>query len=234
MCISISLSAVLLFFLPMNQLFDLSKIAFADIIDLEKPWLSLANIESYLKDNQKNFINRGYFLQNEALIHKNAQIDKSANIEGLALIGAGSEIRDNALIRKGVIIGNNCKIGHATEIKHSIIMDNTSAGHFNYIGDSIVGSHVNFGAGAILANLKSGSKNKTISIDFFGEKVSTNLEKLGSIIADNVKIGSNAVLNPGTVIGQNSIIYPLTNIRGFIPENKIVKNNLKTEISEKE
>jgi NDP-sugar pyrophosphorylase family protein len=216
------------------ELFDLTNFEFTNLIDPKKPWESLDKIESYINDKRDNLLVNGYKLVGEAFIHETAIIDASAKIEGSAIIGPESEVRDNALLRKGVIIGKNCKIGHATEIKHSIILDHTSAGHFNYIGDSVVGNHVNFGAGAIVANLKSGSKNETIALDYFGEKTETGLKKLGGLIGDNVKIGSNSVLNPGSVIGKNTVTYPLTSIRGFIDENKIVKNNSSIEISDKQ
>lgn len=215
-------------------LFNTSKFLFSEVINKNQPWTSLEKIESYINKRKNDLLKKGYQLHAQALIHESVKIDHSAKIEGLALIGPNTEIRDGALLRKGVIIGENCKIGHATEVKHSILLNHVSAGHFNYIGDSIVGNNVNFGAGSILANLKSGARIAEIKIEFQGKKIDTKLSKLGSMIGDNVKIGSNSVLNPGTIVGKNSVIYPLSLIRGTIPSNKIVKSSINLEIVDRE
>jgi len=128
------------------------------------------------------------------------------------------------LIRNGAVIGDNVVIGHTTEIKHSIILNGARIPHFNYVGDSIIGNNVNLGAGVILANFKSGSKNLEISLEENGKRISSGLKKLGCFIGDGVKIGSNTVCDPGSIVGKNSVIYPLSLIRGEIPSNKIVKN----------
>lgn len=150
-------------------------------------------------------------------LSKTAIIAKDANIYGPTIIGAGTEIRHNAFIRGKVIIGENCVIGNSCEIKNSIILNNVQIPHFNYVGDSILGNNSHLGAGVILSNLKS-SKH-TVYID---HEISTNLRKVGAFIGDNVEIGCNSVLNPGTVIGKNTVIRPLSCITGVIPEDSIV------------
>lgn len=150
-----------------------------------------------------------------------AKIDKSATLYGPLIIDSGTEVRPGAYIRGNVIIGKNCVIGNSTEIKNSIIMDNVQLPHYNYVGDSILGNHSHIGAGGIVSNLKSTKTEVLIE-----GVLHTGLRKVGAFIGDNVEIGCNAVLNPGTIIGKDSIIYPLTCVRGVIPENSIVKTEL--------
>lgn len=198
----------------------------------EAPWNLVRNINSFIKENGSNI--QGFKkIKNGVYAGENVQISKNAEIVGPTLIGAGTKIGAGALLREGVIIGENCNIGHSSEVKHSVIGNNTNASHFNYIGDSIVGSGVNLGAGVILANFKSGAANKEIAVEVDGKKIGTGLEKFGSLIGDNVNIGSNSVTDPGVIIGKNAIIYPLTLIRGTIASNKIVKYKPNLEIVDK-
>lgn len=223
-------SAHLLSFFCMQNLFDLSEISFADLIDQEKPWLALEKIENYIQSKRAELIKTGFKEVGEALVHPSVVIDKSAKIIGPALIDAGTKIRDNTLLRDGVIIGKNCEIGHASEIKHSIILNDSNAAHFNYVGDSLVGTNVNLAGGVILANFKNASKNQEIRITFGGEKIDTGFRKLGALIGDGVKLGVNSVTDPGTVVGKNTYAYPLSYLRGEIPSNKLIKNRPNLEI----
>ena len=218
----------------MESLFDTTDFAFADILDKERPWEAVGKIETYIEKKKKELIDQGFLERGGALISKEAKVDPQAKFDGLAIVDAGTEIRDNVLIRGGVIIGKNCTIGHATEVKHSIIMNDSNASHFNYVGDSIIGNHVNLGAGTVLANDKTGSKNPEVTLTVDSQIIHTGYKKFGALIGDKVKIGSNAVTDPGTVIGQNSLIYPLSLIRGTIGPNKIVKNRSSLEIVIKE
>ena len=156
-------------------------------------------------------------------ISKSAKIDKDARIEGACIIGRDTVLRKGAYLRGNCIIGNRCVVGNSSEIKNSILFNECQAPHFNYIGDSILGRGAHLGAGAKISNLKS--DKSLISINVSGDKIKTNLKKLGAVVGDGVEIGCNAVLNPGTVIGKESVIYPLSSVRGYVSERCIYKNN---------
>ncbi len=217
-----------------ENLFDLADFEFADLINQEKPWESLAKIDGYIESKSAQLREKGFQEKDGVFLSPEAKVDPSAKFTGKAIVGPGTEIRDNALIRGGVVIGKNCTIGHATEVKHSIILDQTNAAHFNYVGDSILGGQVNLGAGTILANDKTGSKNPEVTFTVNSQIIHTGLRKFGALLGDKVKVGSNVVTDPGTIIGQNTIIYPLSLIRGTIGPNKIVKNRSSIEIAIKE
>ena len=163
-------------------------------------------------------------------IDKGTVLEPTAIIKGPAIIGKNNDIRQGSYLRGNIIIGNNCVIGHCTEIKNSILMNHVEAGHFNYIGDSILGSYVNMGAGSRLANVQFRGLQEKISnaindIEIFLENklISTGLSKLGSIIGDNVEIGCNAVLSPGTLIGKDNWIYPNCTVsKGFHPPGHFI------------
>jgi NDP-sugar pyrophosphorylase family protein len=164
-------------------------------------------------------------------IGKYTIIEPGVIIKSQAIIGEHSEIRQGAYLRGGVIVGNYCVVGHTTEVKNSVFLDGAEAGHFAYIGDSILGNHVNLGAGTKLANLQfrtakeknTGSINP-IKIIIGEEKYETNLTKLGAILGDYVETGCNSVTSPGTLIGRNSWIYPNTTVRkGFYRQNSIIR-----------
>ena len=139
-----------------------------------------------------------------------------------AIIGRGTVLRTGAFIRGPVIIGEGCVIGNSTEVKHSILLDNVQIPHYNYVGDSVLGNHAHLGAGAICSNLKSDKSNVVIHAE---TDIDTRQKKLGAIIADNVEIGCGCVLNPGTIIGKRTVIYPLTSVRGVYPADTIVKSS---------
>lgn len=155
-------------------------------------------------------------------VSRESEIFDSAYIEGPTIIQKGSQIRHCAFIRGGVIVGENCVVGNSTEIKNAVLFNGVQVPHFNYIGDSILGHKAHMGAGAITSNVKS--DKSLISVNFNQQKIETNLKKFGAIIGDFAEIGCNAVINPGTVLGKNTTIYPTTMVRGFVPENTIVKN----------
>lgn len=155
-------------------------------------------------------------------IHKTVLLDKTATIIGPCIIDKNAVVKVNAYIRENVIIGKNCVIGNSTELKNSILFDECKAPHFNYIGDSILGYKVHFGAGAITSNVKSDYSNISVKLNDIFYKTEKN--KLGALIGDCCEIGSNCVIAPGAVIGKNTTIYPLVFARGEIKENKIVKS----------
>ena len=149
-------------------------------------------------------------------------IEPHVYIKGPALIGDGTLIRHGAYIREYVIIGRDCIIGHSTEVKHSILMDGAKASHWNYVGDSIIGLHVNLGAGVKLSNQKITDTEITVR-DTEGKPYATGLQKLGAIIGDETQIGCNAVLNPGTLLGKGCLVYPLVSVRGTYPHRQVIK-----------
>ena len=156
-------------------------------------------------------------------IGENVIIDKLSTIIGPCIIDDNTEIRPGAYLRGNVIIGKNCVIGNSTEIKNSIIFDYAQIPHYNYVGDSILGYHSHLGAGVILSNLKNDKSD--IVINNGNEKIETNLRKMGAIVGDNTDIGCNSVVFPGSIIGKNTSIYPLTRVRGVIGSNLIVKDD---------
>jgi len=151
----------------------------------------------------------------------NVKIHKSAVILPPTIIGSNTEIRPNAYLRGNVIIGENCVIGNSTELKECILLNNVQVPHYNYVGNSVLGNFSHMGAGSICSNLKSDGKNVVIHGD---KDYETGLRKVGAILGDFADVGCNCVLNPGTIIGKNSSIYPLTSLRGVIQENSIVKS----------
>ncbi|MFS1518889.1 hypothetical protein V1503_20865 [Bacillus sp. SCS-151] len=164
-------------------------------------------------------------------VGKDSFIERGAYVKGPAIIGENVKIYHGAYIRDNVIIGDNCIIGSCSEIKHSIILNGSSAPHYNFVGNSILGQNVNLGGGVHLSNFKNvpfGGKIKVKTID--NKTISTNLNYLGSIVGDNSKIGVNCVLNPGSVIGKNVLTYPNLTIRGYIENNSLVKNINQIEI----
>jgi len=154
-------------------------------------------------------------------IAKSAKVFESAYIHGPAIIGKDAEVRHCAFIRGSAIIGKNCVIGNSTEVKNSIIFDEVQIPHYNYVGDSILGFRSHLGAGAITSNVKNDKSN--VEVNFALGKMDTKLRKFGAIVGDFSQIGCNSVLNPGTIIGRNCSIYPLSNVRGLVNENSIYK-----------
>lgn len=155
-------------------------------------------------------------------IHKSVKIAAGATLIGPLIVCADSEIRPGAFIRGNVFVGENCVVGNSTEIKNSILVGHVEVPHYNYVGDSILAPYSHMGAGSITSNIKADRKN--IRIHYAGEEIETGLRKIGAILGDHVEIGCNAVMNPGTIIGKNSRIYPLSMVRGYIPANHIYKS----------
>ena len=163
----------------------------------------------------------GYTLISEGvLVGENVKIYPTATIEGPTVIGSGTEVRPGAFIRGGVITGENCVIGNSSELKNCILLNKVQIPHYNYIGDSILGNRAHTGAGTICSNLKSDGKNVVIHGDIEYE---TGLRKIGGILADGADVGCGSVVNPGTVIGKRTSVYPLTSLRGVYPADSIVK-----------
>ncbi len=192
------------------------------------PWELLPKINAYILTLLENPPDELTLLDNGILVGRDVEISKSATIIAPAIIGSGTKIRTGAYLRGNVITGRNCVIGNSSEVKNSILLENASLPHYNYAGDSIIGNYAHMGAGSILSNLKLGGKCVIIHADADYE---TNLRKVGAFLGDYADIGCSSVLNPGTIIGKGSCVYPLTSVRGVIPENSIAKsaNNIVTK-----
>jgi len=197
-------------------------------------WDTLKKIKEYVKDNVKPELNNvcdgTAWIGDDVFIGKGTRIDDGVLIKGPAIIGENCEIRHGAYIRENAIIGDNCVIGNSCEIKHSLLFNGCQVPHFNYVGDSILGHKAHLGAGVVLSNLKVVSGNVILKHD--GQAIDTGLRKFGAIIGDHVDIGCNSVLNPGSVIGRNTTMYPCTNWRGIVDADRIVKNKASIEIVE--
>ena len=186
------------------------------------PYEALPHIKEYIIELGKT-LNEDYELKGENIwIHKTANLADNVVIHGPCIIDENAEIRPSAFIRGSAIIGKNCVFGNSCEIKNAIIFNDSQLPHFNYVGDSILGYHTHMAAGSITSNLKIDGKN--IIIKNGNEKIETNMRKIGAILGDYAEVGCNSVLNPGTIIGVNTIVYPLTSVRGVIPSNSIVKD----------
>lgn len=202
---------------------DLSKTIASEIFSgLSYPWEALPKVKDFIL-NLGPKLPKDEFeeIKENVWVSKEAVIANSAFIAGPTIICKGTEIRHCAFIRGSVIIGENCVVGNSTELKNAILFNNVQVPHFNYIGDSILGFKAHFGAGSIVSNVKSDKSNVSVLIN--GNKTDTGLRKFGAIVADYVEIGCNAVLNPGTIIGRNSNVYPTSMVRGIIGENMIFK-----------
>ncbi len=207
-----------------KELLDLNHtLAKSFLENLENIWEILAKLSDVILEIQKNLSKDEYEeISPQVFVHKSVKIMKPVFIGAPTIIGKNSELRQSALIRGCALIGENCVIGNSSEIKNAIIFDNVELPHFNYVGDSILGYRVHFGAGAVASNLKSDKSEVTIK--FKENEIKTGLKKFGTIVGDYSEIGCNSVLNPGTIIGKNTSIYPLSSVRGVIESNTIYKN----------
>lgn len=207
-----------------KDLFDLSHtLAGEYLAKHEYPWQSLSGIKGLIISLGKSLDMNEYLIHGENIfIHKTAVVSPTAYIGSPCIIGKNTEIRHCAFIRGSALIGENCVVGNSTEIKNVILFDGVQVPHYNYVGDSILGYKSHLGAGAITSNVKS---DKTlVAVKNNSVKIETGLKKFGAIIGDGVEIGCSSILNPGTVIGRNTNIYPLSCVRGVIPENSIYKS----------
>ena len=187
----------------------------------EYPWEMLPKIKELLLVLIEKGLPDFSELKPGVLVGKDIKIADSATIEAPAIIGHGTEIRPGAYIRGSVITGSNCVMGNSSEFKNCILLDNVQVPHYNYVGDSVLGNKAHMGAGAVCSNLKSDGKAVVIRGE---EELETGLRKVGGILADGADVGCGCVINPGTVIGKNTSVYPLTALRGVYPENSIVKS----------
>ena len=189
---------------------------------LDHPWEVLPLIKGFILEIIPTLGSEFRELSENVFVHESVKIADTASISGPTIIGKGSELRPGAFIRGSVIIGENCVIGNSTEVKNAIIFNNSQCPHYNYVGDSVLGEFAHTGAGVILSNFKSDGSN--VKVRDGEEVIETGLRKFGSILGNHADIGCNSVLFPGTVIGENTNVYPLTRVRGVVGSNKIVKD----------
>ena len=187
------------------------------------PFEVLCKIGDFIKKLGKELDKNIYEQKGEQIwIAKSAKVASSASITGPCIIGENSEVRHCAFIRGNAFVGNDCVVGNSTELKNVVLIGKVQVPHYNYVGDSVLGYGSHMGAGSITSNVKS---DKTlVSVKVGDERIPTSLKKFGAILGDFVEIGCGSILNPGTIIGKNTNVYPLSSVRGFVPENSIYKN----------
>lgn len=194
------------------------------------PWETLPHIKDYILEIGNTLPKEEYDKVGEDVwIHKTAKVYESAYIHGPAIICKDAEIRHCAFIRANAIVGEGAVVGNSTELKNVILFNKVQVPHYNYVGDSILGYKAHMGAGSIMSNVKS--DKKLVVIKDGKEQIETGIKKIGGMLGDEVEVGCGSVLNPGTIVGKHTNIYPLSSVRGVIPANSIYKN--KNEIVEK-
>ena len=187
------------------------------------PWEILPKISGFIKELGKTLPADEYDQVGEDVwIAKSATIAKTATINGPAIIGPDTEVRPGAFIRGNALIGAGCVVGNSTEIKNDILFNNVQVPHYNYVGDSILGYKSHMGAGSITSNVKSDKTNVVIKNG--EEKIETGRKKIGAILSSRVEVGCGTILNPGSIVGHDTNIYPLSMVRGCIAPNSIYKN----------
>lgn len=218
--------------ITISSLFDVSKTIASDIFTGKTyPWEILPEISDFIYELGKRLPKELFSSPCDGVwIAKNASVAPTAHIEPPCIIDEGAEIRHCAFIRGSAIVGKGCVVGNSCELKNCILFDKAQIPHFNYVGDSVIGFLAHLGAGAITSNIKSDKTPVTIKAD--GIFLRTGRRKVGAFVGDAAEIGCNSVLNPCTVIGKNTQVYPLSSVRGAVPENSIYKN--KNEIVLKE
>ena len=206
-----------------EKILDLSHTAAADIFSqVSYPWEALPLIKEFIIKYGSGLSPEEYdHPEEDVWIHKSANVYPSAYIKGPCIIGAGTEVRHCAFIRGSAFIGKNCVVGNSTELKNVILFDKVQVPHYNYVGDSILGYGSHMGAGSITSNVKSDKKN--VKVHFEDGDAETGLKKFGAILGDHVEIGCGSILNPGSVIGSNSTVYPLSSVRKAVDAGSIYK-----------
>ena len=214
-----------------SNLYDLNETIAKNIFDgLTYPWEALPKIADFIIELGNTLSEDEYTkIGDDVWVAKSATVAPTAYIKGPAIIGKNAEIRHCAFIRGKAIVGEGAVVGNSTELKNVILFNKVQVPHYNYVGDSILGYKAHMGAGSITSNVKSDKKLVVVKNDT--ERIETGLKKFGAMIGDNVEVGCGSILNPGSVIGKNTNIYPLSSVRKVVPANSIYKNQ--NEIVEK-
>ena len=204
------------------ELYDLTHTLSADYLkQFAYPWEALKGIKDMIVQLGETLGDDYDMVAPQVWVHKTAKVAPTAYLGAPCIIGAGTEVRHCAFIRGAALVGENCVVGNSVELKNVILFDNVQTPHYNYVGDSILGYKSHMGAGSITSNVKS---DKTLVVIHGDEPMETGQKKVGAMLGDFVEIGCNSVLNPGTVIGRNSSVYPLSCVRGTVPANSIYKS----------
>src|SRR5881394_2141454 len=219
-----------------EDLFDLSQTEHASIFDgCEYAWDALKKIKSYLAANLRPGLHHKAdgpsHIGPNVFIGEGTVVEAGVMIKGPAIIGRNCQIRHNAYFREHVIVGDNCVVGNSCELKGALLFNNSQVPHFNYVGDSIIGYKAHLGAGVILSNVKL--DHGEISVAAGDTPIATGLTKFGAIVGDRTEIGCNAVINPGSVLGRDCLVYPNVNFRGVLPEGSVVKLRQEFQILER-
>lgn len=207
-----------------TELFDLEHTQAKEYLaGFAYPWEALAGLKDFIRALGQGLGKTEYTeVSEEVWVHKSAVIAPTACILPPCIIGAGTQVRQGAFLRGSVLVGAGCVVGNSAELKNSVLFDGVQTPHYNYVGDSILGYKAHMGAGAVTSNVKA--DKTTVTVRCGEERVETGLKKLGAMLGDFAEIGCNSVLNPGTVIGRHSSVYPLSCVRGTVAENSIYKN----------
>ena len=206
-----------------TQLFDLShSLAGEYLRGFRYPWEALKGIKDMILALGAHLDANYTQISPQVWVHNTAKIAPTAYLGAPCIIGAGTEVRHCAFVRGSALVGENCVVGNSVELKNVVLFDNVQVPHYNYVGDSILGYKSHMGAGSLTSNVKS---DKSLVIIHAEEDIPTGQKKVGAMLGDFVEVGCNSVLNPGTVIGRNSNVYPLSCVRGVIPENSIYKTS---------
>lgn len=209
--------------IEIKDLYDLNETIAKDLFEGKTyPWEVLPEIGDFVMKLGVTLSDDFDHPEDNIWIHKSVKIAKTATLNGPLIIDADTEVRPGAFIRGNVLVGKNCVVGNSTELKNVVLFNTVQVPHYNYVGDSILGTHSHMGAGSITSNVKSDKTLVVVKND--GEKIETGLKKFGAMIGDYVEVGCNSVLNPGTVVGRNTNVYPLSPVRGVVPENSIYKS----------
>lgn len=206
-----------------DNLFDYSKTIAKPLLEsVDYPWEALPKIKDFIIELGKTLDPEIYEQRGENIwVAKSATVFPSAYLGGPLIICENAEVRHCAFIRGSAIVGKGAVVGNSTELKNSILFDGVQVPHYNYIGDSILGYKAHTGAGTITSNLKSDKSLVTVLCD--DDKIETGVKKFGAMLGDHVEVGCNSVLNPGSVVGRNTNVYPLSFVRGYVPEKSIYK-----------
>lgn len=208
-----------------KDLLDLDKTIAVDLFKkFTYPWEVFPHIKDFILEiGPKLDMNVYDKLGDNIWVAKNAKIGPHVSLNGPLIVCEEAEIRQCAFVRGSAIVGKGATVGNSCELKNAILFDGSQTPHFNYIGDSVIGYKSHIGAGGITSNLKSDKSNVVVKSND-GQFIETGLRKFGAVLGDNVEVGCNSVLNPGTVIGRNTNVYPVSCVRGYIPANSIYKS----------